>query len=165
MVYDGKDKNAKVSIKDGKNSLKNRKDYSLTYSNNQAIGIASVKIKGTGNYTGTLKKSYKIIPRKITGLKKKSPKKKNSIKAQWNKSDQASGYKIQYSTKSNFNSKKTSTVLIKGSTNISKAINNLPGKTYYYVRVQQYKVAGGKKIFSKCSKPVRVYCNGKKTVA
>ncbi len=50
---------------DGK-VLTQDQDYELTYKNNIKAGSASIEIKGLGAYTGTLKKSFKIIQTDIS---------------------------------------------------------------------------------------------------
>ena len=40
--------------------------YNVTYSNNINAGTAQVIIKGTGNYTGEVKKEFTILPKEIT---------------------------------------------------------------------------------------------------
>ena len=42
-------------------------DYTVTYKNNKNVGTATVTIKGTGNFTGTITKTFSILQSKITG--------------------------------------------------------------------------------------------------
>ncbi|MCM1088175.1 MAG: lectin like domain-containing protein [Muribaculaceae bacterium] len=44
----------------GKLNLKRGKDYTLSYMNNKNRGFASIKVTGTGNYTGTKTVGYRI---------------------------------------------------------------------------------------------------------
>lgn len=51
-------------------------DYTLTYKNNKAVGTATVTVKGKGNYTGSIKKTFKITKAsvakaKVTGIGKR----------------------------------------------------------------------------------------------
>lgn len=41
--------------------LKENQDYTVTYRNNTDVGTASVTIKGTGTYTGTVTKTFQIV--------------------------------------------------------------------------------------------------------
>lgn len=50
---------------DGK-KLKENEDYLLSYSNNHNVGIATITIEGINNYTGTIIKTFNIVPRTIT---------------------------------------------------------------------------------------------------
>ncbi len=66
--YDGNAKRPTVTVKSGGMTLKQDKDYTVTYSNNVKPGTATVTIKGKGEYRGTLKKTYHIgeVMSKIT---------------------------------------------------------------------------------------------------
>ncbi|WP_456032744.1 hypothetical protein [Ruminococcus sp.] len=59
-AYDGKAKKPGVTVKLNGKTLKNGTDYSVTYSNNTKVGTAKVTIKGKGNYTGSVSKTYSI---------------------------------------------------------------------------------------------------------
>ena len=59
----------KVTVKFGDTTLKNGKDYTVTYSGNNKLGVATAVIKGTGNFNSFVSKSFKVIskyPLKIT---------------------------------------------------------------------------------------------------
>lgn len=60
MEYTGTEIKPTLSIKDGKLSLKNDKDYTLKYMNNTKVGTATVVINGKGNYKGEKKVTFKI---------------------------------------------------------------------------------------------------------
>lgn len=75
-TYNGKDRKptAKVKIQlvssSSAKTLTKGTDYTITYSSNcKSLGTKTVTIKGTGNYTGSLKKNYLIVPEKASGLK------------------------------------------------------------------------------------------------
>lgn len=53
----------KLSVKVNGRTLKNGTDYTLSYANNKKIGTAKVTIKGKGNYTGSVVKTFKITSR------------------------------------------------------------------------------------------------------
>lgn len=59
--YTGKKITPKLNITDGSTKLIENKDYTITYSNNVEVGSANATIKGTGNYTGELNKSFSIV--------------------------------------------------------------------------------------------------------
>lgn len=69
VVYTGAEirQNAILTIKvNGTDvTLQNGKDYTVSYQNNVKAGTAKVIYKGINGYTGTLQKSYKIIPYNI----------------------------------------------------------------------------------------------------
>ena len=58
--YTGKAVKAKVKVKGGKKG----RDYKITYSDNKAAGTAKVIIKGTGNYYGSIEKTFEIKKKK-----------------------------------------------------------------------------------------------------
>lgn len=41
-------------------------DFTVSYTNNTKVGTATVTIKGKGDYTGTIKETFKITPKKVT---------------------------------------------------------------------------------------------------
>jgi len=63
-IYDGKKKKPLVKVLDSKNKVINKKYYSVYYSSNIKAGIAHVTIKFKNIYSGSLKASYKIYPKK-----------------------------------------------------------------------------------------------------
>ena len=58
--YDGKEKKPGMVMSYKGMSLKEGKDYTLSYSNNVQPGTATVTVTGIGNYTGTLYRSFSI---------------------------------------------------------------------------------------------------------
>ena len=73
-AYTGKERNPSVTVTKKVNgemlTLKKDRDYTVKYqSSSYKIGTHTVTVKGKGNFTGTFKKSYKVIPEKATGLK------------------------------------------------------------------------------------------------
>lgn len=59
-TYTGKVISQDIVIKDGEETLREGKDYALTYKNNIDPGKASVIIEGLGKYTGTITKTFTI---------------------------------------------------------------------------------------------------------
>ena len=59
-VYDGNAKTPTVTVKNGSTTLKKDTDYTVTYANNKAPGSATVTITGTGDYTGSVDKTFDI---------------------------------------------------------------------------------------------------------
>jgi len=55
-----------VTVKDGGVLLNNPKDYMISYLNNVNAGKATLRVTGNGNYTGTLDKTFTIMPRSIS---------------------------------------------------------------------------------------------------
>ena len=148
--YTGKPISQIPVVKIGKTALKSGTNYSVSYKNNTNIGTATVTISGKGNYTGTLKKTFKIIPKSTTVSKLTGAKKKITIK--WKKqTKQTTGYQIQYSIDKNFKSG-VKAKKVKGAKKTSVSISKLKAKTTYYVRIRTYRKVGGKTYYSSWSK-------------
>lgn len=86
---------------------------------------------------------------KKAGTKKAVSNKKKQMKVTWKKVSGASGYVVQYSTKSNF--KKAKTKVIQKGTAASTTIKKLKSNKTYYVRVRAYKSIDGKKVYTSYS--------------
>ncbi|MCB6994382.1 CAP domain-containing protein [bacterium 210820-DFI.6.37] len=67
-TYTGSAQTAAVTVKDGSTTLTQGTDYTVSYSNNINAGTAAVTLKGMGNYTGTLTKTFAIAPKSISGV-------------------------------------------------------------------------------------------------
>lgn len=61
-TYTGKAQTQSITVKYRNKTLKNGKDYTVSYQNNINAGTAYVIIKGKGSYSGTVKRSFKINP-------------------------------------------------------------------------------------------------------
>lgn len=143
--YTGKAIKPSPAIKiNGKKLVKNQ-DYKITYKNNKQVGTATVIFKGIGNFKGTKKVTFKIIPRmpKVT-LGKKT---KNSIQIAIGKISEAEGYQIIYATNKTF-TKNKKTVFVKGNKASIQTLKKLKAKTKYYIKVRAYKKVKGKKVYS-----------------
>lgn len=75
-AYTGKAITQSPKVKLGSKTLYKGIDYTLSYKNNTKKGTATLIIRGTGNYAGTIKKTFKILTdvssAKVTGLETKS---------------------------------------------------------------------------------------------
>ncbi len=147
--YSGKSITPKVTVKYGNTTLKKGTDYTVTYSDNKNVGTAKVTLKGKDMYSGTVKKTFKILP-KSTAIKSLTPK-KQVLAVKWKKiSKQSSGYQIQYSLSSSFKSAKTKTV--RNAKTTAMKIKKLTSRKTYYVRVRVFRKVSGKNFFSAWSK-------------
>ena len=142
-AFTGKDITQSITVKYNGKTLKNGTDYTVSYSNNKKIGIATVKIAGKGSYTGTVTKTFKINPAKqeIQKLTAKS----KAFFIDWAQKGSATGYEIQYATNSKFSGAKKVTVT--NNKTDKKTISKLSGKKKYYVRVRSYTTVKGKKYY------------------
>lgn len=64
-TYTGKAQTQSITVKYRNKTLKNGKDYTVSYQNNINAGTAYVIIKGKGSYSGTVKRSFSIKPATI----------------------------------------------------------------------------------------------------
>ena len=67
-TYTGSAQKPLPLLKDGSVTLKNGRDYTLSYTHNVNPGIAKVIAKGKGNYTGSKTVSFTIAKRKVSTL-------------------------------------------------------------------------------------------------
>lgn len=133
------------TVKLGSKTLKKGTDYSLSYKNNKTVGTATITITGKGEYTGTIRKNFRIVPKGTAISKLASGKKKLTVT--WKKQiSQTTGYQIQYSSRSDFKTQKT--VYVTSNKTVSKVLSGLAKKHKYYVRIRTYKTVGGTKYFS-----------------
>ena len=153
-TYDGKEKKPSVKVTDSNGKVISSSNYSVTYaSGRKEVGRYSVKLDFKGNYSGSITKTFDIVP-KATSLKSAKSVKKKAIQLVWSKVAGVSGYEVQVSTDKNF--KKG----IKSYTAASKYtkgnVNNLKGGKKYFVRIRTFKTVkyGGKsvKLYSAWSK-------------
>lgn len=158
FTYNGKTIKPSVIVKDSKGKKINNSNYTIAYSKGlKNVGNYKVTIKFKGNYSGTVNKTFTIIPKSTTLTKLSSSKKKVTVK--WKKQvSQTNGYQLQYSLNSNFKSAKLLNVTNNKAT--SKSISNLKSKKKYYVRIRTYKnvKVNGKstKLYSTWSKSLNV---------
>ena len=61
--YNGKAQTPSVTVKNGSKTLKAGTDYTVSYSNNKAVGTAKVTITGKGTYKGSVTKTFRIANR------------------------------------------------------------------------------------------------------
>lgn len=64
--YSGEKVYPVVTIKNGTYTLKNGIDYTVSYSNNKNVGIATIKVLGKGDYTGEITKNFRINSKLIS---------------------------------------------------------------------------------------------------
>ena len=64
-ALEGAENKLTITDKAGITTLKENVDYTLSFSNNVNVGTAKMKITGMGAYSGTVNKTYKIVPRSL----------------------------------------------------------------------------------------------------
>lgn len=68
VAFTGNPYTPKCTVNYAGTELKENRDYKLSYQNNINAGTATVVITGMGPYTGTAKKTFKILQNDISGL-------------------------------------------------------------------------------------------------
>lgn len=143
VKYSGKANKPSVTI----SGLKKGTDFTVSYLKNTKVGKATVKITGKGNYNGTLKKTFKINPKKPVISKLTSGKGKATVKMSTKVSSTGgTTYQISYRVKGTKTWKKTTT------TSQTKTIKSLKKGKKYEVKVRAYKTVNKVKYYGEYSK-------------
>ena len=128
VTFNGKQQKPKVTLKiNGKTVYSG--NYTVSYTNNIKVGTATVKITGKGNLTGSITKTFKILPKSLKycnvtlsgdSFKYTGKAIKPTVKVKISDSTiYAGNYTVSY--KNNIN-KGTATVLIKGTNNLTGSV-------------------------------------------
>ena len=142
-TYNGKVHHPTITI----SGLREGTDFTVSYSNTVNAGIATVRVTGKGNYTGSVSKTFTIRPRR-SGIQKLTAR-PQGFYVRWKKVPaQISGYEIQYARKASF--AKAGIVRVDASRRAAKILD-LKGEKNYYVRVRTYKNVGKTRVYSKWS--------------
>lgn len=142
-TYTGSKVKQSLVVKDGSKILKENTDYTLVYKNNINCGVASVRVKGKGNYQGEKIYYYQIKPKATSIESLKSSNSKINIKV-----NSMKGTAIQYSYR------------LKGSDNWKHiysndntiSITNLNKNKTYEVKVRHYVRMGSNTYFNPYTK-------------
>lgn len=136
-IYSGTTIKPAVTI-DG---LKSDTDYTVSYSDNTAVGTAAVTITGCGNYMGSITRTFTILPKKPATAKAKLYG-YDDVKFSWSKSAGASGYTVYYkkATSSKWISLGSTTKLYMKKANLSDGVK------YSFKVVPYYKDGNGNKL-------------------
>ena len=65
MVYSGSELKPEVTVEDGGNTLTAGKDYTVTYNDNINVGVATITVRGMGEYDGIKNKTFIIKPKEL----------------------------------------------------------------------------------------------------
>lgn len=143
-TYTGKKIKVEPTLKYKKQALEVQEDYTITYQNNKKVGTATLVIKGKGDYSGTIKKTFKIVPEAPDNFDVYA-KTAKSVSLQWDRDKTCTGYIIYRSTGSG-NIKKIKT--IKKNSTTKWTDTGLKKKTKYFYYIQSYKLIDGVKYIS-----------------
>ena len=152
QVYTGESVTPSPVVQLGSKTLKEGKNYTLSYKKNRRSGVATVVITGMGNYTGEAAKEFIIYPQAtaITALDAEE----GTVTLAWNQAPEGTGYLIQYSSKKSF--RKPVEIQETERETTQRKIEGLEsGKTYYF-RVCVYRAADGKQYCSDWSEEKKI---------
>ena len=141
LSYTGKPIRPDVMVTDGGKFLLPEHDYTVSYSSNTKIGVGKMIISFMGNYQGTITKTFTICPakQKIQSLQTRY----KGFFIDFAQKGSATGYELQYSTRSDFAGAKT--LIISSNKTDKKIVSNLTAGKKYYVRVRSYTIVSGKR--------------------
>lgn len=149
-TYTGKVIKPSITVTLNGETLKNGTDYSVTYANNKYTGKATATITGIGNYAGTQKVTFNIVPKKVTVKAVKAGTKKATVTLK-KAAGKVSGYEITYATNSKFKKARTKTT-----TKTTEVLKSLTSNKTYYVKVRAYKKVSKEKIYGAYGKTIKV---------
>lgn len=130
------------AVYDGSKKLKKGTDYTVSkISKNKNIGTANITIKFKGNYSGTVKKTFKIIPKNVSGIKL-TKRTTSNISISWKKVSGVTGYKVY-----KYDYSKSKYVLYKTTNKTSCTVPGKSGETVW-VKICSYKKVGNKNYLS-----------------
>ncbi len=144
-AYTGKNAKPSPAIRVNGKKLKKNVDYKISYKNNKKMGKATIIFKGIGNYKGTKKVTFQIVPR-MPGVTVGKPT-KHQVRIAIKKVSEAEGYQIIYATNKTF-TKNKKTIWIKNNKATIQTIKNLKAKKTYYIKIRSYKKVDGKRLYS-----------------
>lgn len=151
-VYNGQAKKPAVTVRAGSKTLTRNKDYTVTYKNNKNVGTASVIITGKGSYTGTISRTFKILPKGTSVSGSPAPSAKG-FTVKWKRTSAAiTGYQVQYATSKKFTAKTTAAKTIRKAAVKKLTVKKLKSAKTYYVRIRTYQTVNGKTYYSGWSK-------------
>ncbi len=146
LTYNGKVQQPTVAVKDSAGNTVNSKYYKVSYeADSKNVGKYAVTVNFKGNYSGTKKLTFKINPPKTEVSKLVSGKKALKVSVS-EKTEQVSGYQVQYSANKKFIAAKAKNLRKNSKTSIK--LKGLKSNKTYYVRVRTYKKIGKIKYYS-----------------
>ena len=150
FVYNGQSITPVVYVAYNHNNLIQNTDFTATYSNNNAPGVATVKITGIGNYSGNISKTYIILPEKIASVSIKKDSATSAV-ISWSAASKVSGYEIL-----KFDSAKNAYVHLANVSNsqTSYKVSSLKNSTAYYYQIRAYKTVNDKNYYGEAGNTV-----------
>ena len=133
--FTGKALTPAVTVSDNGRVLARDVDYTLTYTNNTAVGKASVRITGMGDYSGSRIVNFNIKPAKVTGMKVVKAT-TSSVQIRWNENANADGYYVYRRVNGSW-------VKAGSTSELTYTVTGLPvGENFEFAVIAHKKVAG-----------------------
>lgn len=148
--YTGKKQEPAVEVTVYGKKLVPNVDYTVSYSNTKKIGNGKILIRGMGDFSGKIERTYRIFPAKVKGLKVVKTA-SSGITLRWRRAFSGGGYEVQYSNSRTFR-KNVKTITVKGLKNNRCVLSRLHTGRKYYFRVRCYKKVNRKKRYGAYSK-------------
>ena len=140
VSFTGSNVTPSVTVKVAGRTLTSGTDYTVSYSNNNNVGTASVYVYGKGNYSGSLSAKFDIVPAKQQIQKLETRYKGFYI--DWAQKGSATGYDVEYSVNSNMSGAVSKHLTANRPDTLT--VSGLAGDKVYYVRVRSYTNVNGK---------------------
>lgn len=154
IIYVSYDKGGEI----GEQYLIQDIDYTIKLSKNNSPGKASVTITGIGNYSGSITKSFVILPSKVQGVTVSKPSDTSAL-IKWAALSKVSGYEIQ---KYDFAKKKYVHLAYLSSKTTSYKITGLKNANGYSYKIRAYKTVDEKKKYGEASDEISTFVNPSK---
>ena len=129
-----------VTVKVAGRTLTNGTDYTVSYSNNKNVGTSNVYVYGKGNYSGSLRAKFDIVPAKQQIQKLET--KYKGFYIDWAQKGSATGYDVEYSVNANMSGAVSKHLTANKPDTLT--VSGLAGDKTYYVRVRSYTNVNGK---------------------
>ena len=141
MTYTGQPLTQDAVVTSGETQLTEGTDYTVSYENNKLIGKAYITVRGRGNYTGSLTKSFTILPKSV--WIKGTDETEHRFTARWEEPDEETdGFELQYSLDESFQ-KDVTNVTVKDAGKTSMTFDKLDKDKPQFIRIRAYKDVGG----------------------
>lgn len=150
-TYNGEEKLPRVTVTLYGETLEEDEDYELDYRNNVKPGKATVVIYGLGDYSGSKKANFVILPGKPGWISVKA--KGNAAVLSWKRDRYVAGYEVYRSRQAATGYSRLGS--LNKNTNTKCQNINLSKGTYYY-KIRSYIQVDGRKYYSAYSKAKKV---------
>lgn len=150
-TYNGAEKMPRATVKLYGETLEENIDYEIDYRNNIKPGKATVVVYGLGDYSGSKKASFVILPGKPGWISAKAN--GSAAVLSWKRDKYVSGYEVYRSRSASSGFSRLGTLAKNTNTKCQNV--NLARGTYYY-KIRSYIQANGRKYYSAYSKARKV---------